>query len=555
MEMKCNKKSSKLHFKVLNRLLVFILCLRRTVCFASSSSPTPRLPYENDEFQNGKNIDQQPEPIRIESLNKYGGAVKFFDLVLKENGNQQKNRAIRSIIRNPSFAVTALNRKLVPALRTTFLPIGFPDKTPHGYFQFCIWSWIQDVSTQLRSVLATQKILEGVGVGREGATALSALFNFLVRDGCGMAANLLFTYAASSRFRTDVKRWRIFADMSVDIGITLEVAAIFFPKPFFLPLICLGNMFKALCGVAAGACGGSINLYWAEGSDISDINAKFGAQHTVTGAIGLVFAGLFAKSVSQIRSQSLWLMYFILTYLHLYGNVKCMRLISFDYPNTIRLEMLLRDYIVGKDDSLAKIQTPQHIAQKEPLWFMIQKFRRFLTRRKKVPSIYFGVAYDEFCKRSRKPLEVLKSDLIDTESRDNGHSKSNADTEPESLDDGYIITTGHENVSQSGKTQSSKPCVAVSFFTGVSSEQQAKAYAHAWLLANLLQERLEKEAQSNNPFVMDCKRQLEIEAEAKILLKSMWGKFHRTCTHAGWNLSRSELQTQGYEIKVVNRKE
>ena len=40
----------------------------------------------------------------------------------------------------------------------------------------------------------------------------------------------------------------------------------------------LGNMCKAMCGVAAGACGGVINLHWAKGSDISDINAKFGAQ-------------------------------------------------------------------------------------------------------------------------------------------------------------------------------------------------------------------------------------------------------------------------------------
>ena len=33
-----------------------------------------------------------------------------------------------------------------------------------------------------------------------------------------------------------------------------------------------------MCGVAAGACNGAINLHWARGSDISDINAKFGAQ-------------------------------------------------------------------------------------------------------------------------------------------------------------------------------------------------------------------------------------------------------------------------------------
>lgn len=123
-------------------------------------------------------------------------------------------------------------------LRSTFLPAGFPHSTPKGYLAYSCWSWIQDLSTQLRGVLATQRILEGVGVGREGATALSALLNFLVRDGCGMAANLLFTAVASSSFSSDVKRWRIFADVMVDIGITLEVAATMVPPAFFLPMIC-----------------------------------------------------------------------------------------------------------------------------------------------------------------------------------------------------------------------------------------------------------------------------------------------------------------------------
>ena len=81
-------------------------------------------------------------------------------------------------------------------------------------------------------------MLEGVGVGREGATALSALMNFLVRDGCGMAATLIFTSTSSSRFRSDIKRWRLFADIMVDVGISLEVAATLVPRALFLPMIC-----------------------------------------------------------------------------------------------------------------------------------------------------------------------------------------------------------------------------------------------------------------------------------------------------------------------------
>mmetsp|Transcript_11752 Transcript_11752/g.24837 ORF Transcript_11752/g.24837 Transcript_11752/m.24837 type:complete len:554 (-) Transcript_11752:1667-3328(-) len=553
-----------MYLNMLGRLLVFILCLRRTVCLASSSSSsTPH-------GEHGSKTSYQPKaPIRVASLNKNGGNVKYFDLVPEEDPKSKDDKSIRSRLnRHPRVVATALSRQLIPALRTTFLPTGFPDKTPPGYLRFSAWSWIQDTSTQLRSVLATQKVLEGVGVGKEGATALSALFNYLVRDGCGMIANLLFTYGASSRFRTDVKRWRIFADMSVDIGITLEVAATLFPKSFFLPCICLGNMFKALCGVAAGATGGSINLHWAKGSDISDINAKFGAQHTVTGAIGLVSAGLFAKSVNHVSPQSLWLMYFVLTYLHLYANVKCMRLISFDYLNTIRLDMILRNYYhtISKEDSsglsICGIPTPQRIAQQEPLWFQIPVLGRILPRREKTPLVYFGVAYDEFCKRSSKPIELLRSEMTPTtthsqsrQSKKTSKSRIEHDAQTNNdnnntVSDGYIISIGNQGFSSSDETGiSTKPCVVVSLLMDVSPQQQVKAYFHAWLLTMKLQERLGK--QSNVSVSTDLASQLEVEAEVILLLESKWGAFAASCTDAGWDLSRSELQTHGYEVKVV----
>ncbi len=122
--------------------------------------------------------------------------------------------------------------------RTTFLPSGYPLRTPPGYLSYSIWSWIQDLSTQLRSIVATQRVLEGIGVGREGATALSASLNFIVRDGFGMASTLIFTAMASSQFRSDVKRWRMFADVINNVGITLEVSATLVSQKYFLPMIC-----------------------------------------------------------------------------------------------------------------------------------------------------------------------------------------------------------------------------------------------------------------------------------------------------------------------------
>jgi hypothetical protein len=295
-------------------------------------------------------------------------------------------------------------------------------------------------------------------------------------------------------------------------------------------------MFKAFCGVAAGACGGSINLHWAKGSDISDINAKSGAQHTVTGAIGLIFAGIFAKSVNNVSPRSLLMLYSALTYLHLYGNLKCMRLISFDYLNTIRMDMILRQYNIGAI-AATTIPTPQEIAMREPLWFQIPVFGRTLKLSEspeQPSSIHFGVAYDEFSKRSGKPVDMLLSDLTrTTKMQSNKKTKTQYTT---TAPDAYLISSGVHG-----------PEVVVSFLTDSSSEQQTKAYFHAWLLGRELQERLDK---TTNDTTLDLTSRLEVEAESKILLESSWGKFRQSCIDAGWYLSQSELKTRGYEVKV-----
>lgn len=124
---------------------------------------------------------------------------------------------------------------LKSVLRSTFLPRMM---IPQGYIKYITWNAIQDLSTQLRSVVATQRVLEGIGVGRADATAISASINFIIRDGAGMAASLLFTSLSASNFRYDVKRWRLFADLIVDVGITLEVAATLVSRTLFLPMIC-----------------------------------------------------------------------------------------------------------------------------------------------------------------------------------------------------------------------------------------------------------------------------------------------------------------------------
>ena len=488
--------------KVLTIILVLLLGLENASCLVEGASSNQHL--------------------HVISTKKNGGHFNVFtfeDLI-----NQSPTSATTSKTRTESGSIV---KRVESALRSTFLPSGFPNRTPEGYLRFSVWSWIQDLSTQLRSVLATQRVLEGVGVGREGATALSALMNFLVRDGCGMAATLFFTSAASSRFRTDVKRWRLFADLMVDIGITLEVAAVMVPRNIFLPMISIGNMCKAICGVAAGACGGSINLHWAKGSDISDINAKFGAQHTVTGAMGLVFAALFAKSVSNINQVHLWILYSFLTILHIFANIRCMRLIAFDSFNNARMHLVLVEFFKWWDQSHGIkleepeqlgappiLSTPAEIAKKEPLFFL--PTRKVGRAYRSVIPIYFGDSFNNFSKFSQKSRVELK-ELMQTA-------------------EGYIISSGW---TLDGRV----PCVVITLMSNASPLKEAKGYFHAQLLAR----EIEKHFDRNDTEILTINARAEVEKKAQKEVDAAWEAFQRSCRSSGWNLAKTELRTLGYE--------
>eukprot|EP00980_Cylindrotheca_fusiformis_P017400 scaffold5398_cov120-Cylindrotheca_fusiformis.AAC.2 len=463
--------------------------------------------------------DQKTPCLQVVSTKRNGGHTRTFVLddgssIAKYSSGQKGLGGIQN---------------LQSALRSTFLPSGYPTRTPPGYLRYSIWSWIQDLSTQLRSVLATQRVLEGVGVGREGATALSALMNYLIRDGCGMAATLLFTSGWSSKFRTDVKRWRLFADTILDVGITCEVAAVLVPRTLFLPMISIGNICKSICGVAAGACGGSINLHWAKGSDISDINAKFGAQHTCTGALGLVFAAVFARSVNQTRPLVLWGLYFLLTFLHIFANARCMRLISFDSCNNARLNMLLSDFFLGNlhhDESqprpeMPALPTPKEIAMTEPLFFGVPGKHR--TPPTTIP-IRFGVDFGELYESSKGSVLTVMQ---------NGELRN--DTES------YVLSSGYSN-------DRKQHCVLVAFLANASPIEETKAYFHATLLGLELQKKCDEEKGG----VLNDQTRHAVERDTKEVLDIVWETFRVCSSTAGWDLNKTELRSEGYEL-VVNK--
>jgi len=488
---------------------ILIICYQDCHALASSSSPKQVISLRNDGRTKSFSFD---EPKRVDSDSE----VKF-----------RLSQVGRELVR-PSVALAHFQS----ALRSTFLP-SIPSSSPNnilrssGYLQYILFDNIQDLCTSLRSVLATQRILEGVGVGRADATALSATLNFLIRDGCGMLASLLFTSYAARSFRRNVKRWKYFADVMVDIGITLEILA---PTPalkrWFLPLICVANVCKALCGVAAGACSGAFQLYWSmtligTQDGISEVSAKSGAQRTVMGGVGLVMAGLLAKCLGSGHvSMIVWIsLYCALTSVHLIANWWSLKIVALDWLNSWRLHFVVDQFlrsIATTGNKPHVLSNPIEVSRIEPLLFLPE------FKRKKPCPIEMGVSFNRFARMSHHTSASLQSVLSQKQKQH------------------YILSVGH-----GGRQRvKHKRRILVAFNSGCSNKDVAKAFLHACIVGHEL--AATSKEQCNDVEEIEIVKEVEVKAENK--LDQLWPRFELSVSNAGWNLDRTEIPSQGYEI-------
>ena len=83
----------------------------------------------------------------------------------------------------------------------------------------------------------------------ENASAIAAAMVWVLRDGFGMVGSLLFSYVVSSHMDSNIKEWRLFADIANDVGLTLDLVAPIFRDNFAL-ISSLGTVCKASNGGA-----------------------------------------------------------------------------------------------------------------------------------------------------------------------------------------------------------------------------------------------------------------------------------------------------------------
>lgn len=312
--------------------------------------------------------------------------ISCYSLLIKENNvvktNRQSTRQFTSstdiftiydAYTRKSISNDKKTTKVLTAnfLKNTFLPLNYPSSVPNEYTKYQIFNLIQDLCSYLRSLMATQSVLKGLGVGRNDITTLQATLNWIYRDGAAMIGGLLFTTIASGNFGQNIKSYRLFADIINNIGITLDMIAPYFEKHFLL-LVCIGNIARALCGVAAGAVSSSIFEHWgSKNNNIPDVCSKNNAQHTLISLVGLLMSVKFATYVN-FSQRRLWSIYSILTLIHIYANVICMKTLALRSLNISRYTLIIQNLMKNIDniDVYLKSTTQlslKYVAENEPI--------------------------------------------------------------------------------------------------------------------------------------------------------------------------------------------
>jgi hypothetical protein len=273
--------------------------------------------------------------------------------VLKSSGNAPKSSkaSVQAISRRRSSA--SFSKSLIESplrvVRQLFLPLGYPHSVDPTYLPYQMYDGLQGLCSYWRGVVSTKAVFQAAGVGDAKATAMSAALNWAIRDGTGMIGGLVYSYSASSYFDSHVKECRLLlADVVNDVALTLDMMAPYFGPLGSVYILSLSTIGKTMCGITAGATKGRITHHFArQNGNMADLTAKESTQETLVSLVGMIGGVYVAKMLEHSNAFWTWLMFGILTLLHVWANYKAVTLLKLATLNPERTRVLFQTQIVG----------------------------------------------------------------------------------------------------------------------------------------------------------------------------------------------------------------
>lgn len=101
----------------------------------------------------------------------------------------------------------------------------------------------------------------------------AAAFQWVLKDVFGPMGAILFAAKFGKNFDADVKKWRFFSLVAINISTFMEIAVLAFPQ-FFLLIASVANIGKNISFMLSSASRSAIHLRFAKQNNIADIQGK-----------------------------------------------------------------------------------------------------------------------------------------------------------------------------------------------------------------------------------------------------------------------------------------
>ncbi|KFD51052.1 hypothetical protein M514_08093 [Trichuris suis] len=253
-----------------------------------------------------------------------------------------------------------LYQRFILFLYTAFLPVGYPASVTKDYWNYQVWDSFQAFCSSVTGALGMHAVLRGVGVGDEKASVLAASLTWLLRDGSGMIAQIFVAWLAGRHLDTDCKAWRLTADVFNDLATWLELMSPDY-EPFFLAIVCMSSILRAIVGLAGTASRTAITQHQALSNNLADVSAKDAAQETLVNFVALLWNLVMLPLVSKRRNVVIALCA-IFTMLHIQCNYKAIRSLRFRTLNEKRFSLIVRSYLAtGHVPGIAEVNLEESL--------------------------------------------------------------------------------------------------------------------------------------------------------------------------------------------------
>lgn len=272
--------------------------------------------------------------------------------------------------------------RIIAWLTRVYLPTGFPHTTTPDYMSFTKYRTLQNLASAIMSVISTEALLFGLGLGKTVAAGAAAT-SWVLKDGASYIVKILYGSMFGSKFDDDPKSWRIAADIVEDVGGAIEILTPLFPMSYFLPLASMAVCLRGMSLMTGTATRHVVYRSLAASGiqNTGDIATKGESQGVTMKMIGLG-AGIVISSRIGQNYYALLVAYGVLAAVHIAANWKSVQCVQFSFFNKQRASILIENHLNG-----LPILTPYQVSSVEKV--VLPPWRGF------EPAVKIGVGVKE----------------------------------------------------------------------------------------------------------------------------------------------------------------